>query len=470
SAFYRLFSAMIDIRYPEGLEDMIARARKTTRQPTLLGASLANFFAQRGQIESAVKEWLNLLELQPRQDESIKRTILGLPDDEITRQQVESALKKFKNRSGVRLQVTEILGEFYFRSRDWEKAYQQVREADLLQEGSGAALIGFAENLLAEGESTLAVEVLADLEELHPQAAQSTRAMLVKARNLEAMQAYAAADSLFSILTSMPLLRSAHGQTALLFQARLRLEKLYQPEAARDLLEDALKKIPRMQNPGEVMLLVGDTYLAERNLPKAQETYLEAAGGRFDRQAEFTARALVNAGLVDYYAGNFDAAMERLKEASARSPNGLLTNNALDLQEMLRTNRADSLSLELFAQAELEERLGDTALSESLYLNLSNVAASEDLIERAILNAARLELKSGDTEAALLRLIDFVERYPRSLRATEILLQIGDLYLTRLSDSAEAAKYYEKILIDYPDALQAEQAREKLRELEHPQT
>jgi len=469
SPYYRLFSAMIDIRYPEGLEEMVARARKVTHEPTLLAASLANYLVQRGEIEAAIKEWLNLLELQPRQSEFIKRSILGLPDDEMTQKQVEAALKKFKNREGMRLQVTEILGEFYFRNRNWEKAYEQVREADQMQDGSGVALIGFAENLLSENENKLAADVLADLEKWHPQAAQSTRALLVNARNLEALAQYEEADSVYSILTSVPLLRSPHGQIALIHQAKMQLG-LGKPVEARNLLENALKTVPRMQDPGQVILLIGDTYLAQRNLKMAKETYQEATEGRYGRQADFVASALINVGLIDYYEGEFDKAMERLKEASTKSPNSLLTNNALDLLEMIRTNRSDSLTLEMFAQADLEERAGVDSIAKSMYRNVSLTASSPDLIERAILKNAELELSSGRIDSAIAQLSGFVERFPKSVRATETLMQIGDLYRDKLGDANKATEYYEKILIDYPDALEANQARQKLREMEHSQT
>ncbi len=470
ASFYRLFNAYLDIRFPEGLDDMVEKARRATGNPTLLAAALARFNADRGQIEQAVEEWLRLMQYQPRQAESIKRSILGLPEDENAREQVETALKAALSRREIKPDVMELLALFYFRNRQWEEAYKYVKKADRLVGNQGLSLLGFAENLTAEGQYDLALNVLNDLEKSHPDLSGAPSALLCRARTLEGKGDVAQADSVYSLLTESDLLQTNEAQQALLLQARLRLEKRHDPQAARRLLEGARKRLPRLRDSGEITILIGDTYLAQRDLEEARQTYLQASGRGRSKRPEIRSRALINAAQVDFYAGRFEQAVEKLKEASRQDPDGNLTNDALDLLQLINDDASDSTRLLLFAQAELENRLGNSTAAESLYVKIAGETGVNDLAERSLLKLARLRTADGRHQAAAAALEEALERFPGSLRAPENLLLLGDIYRTALGDSAKAQEMYEKILVDYPKSLQVDAARRRLRQLEQPET
>lgn len=470
SPYYRLFSAMLDIRHPDGLEDMARKARKATGNPSLLAASLANYWAQSGQVERAVEEWMLLMEVQPRQAENIKRAILALPEDEATQEQIIQSLNSALDKPAIRLHAIELLGSLYFRTRQWEKAYEQVKLADQLGGGSGLGMLIFAESLNTEAESDLSLKVLGDLAVSHPELSASPRGLLARARALEIAKNYLPADSVYSLITRSRNLRTSQGQEALLLQAQLRLRYLNQPEAARELLKDGLERLPRMRNRGAAALLIGDTYFMQRNLPEARQTYLEVAEGRFGPDKKLQSQALVNAAKVDFYVGEFDEAANRLKEASQRSPDDRLTNDALDMLNLLRAGKDDSTTLKTFADAELEQKLGNEAEAETLYTRVVTETKIEDLAERALLRIADLQRTSGRSEEAIESLTRSLDRYPNSLRAPEILLRIGEILEQDLDDPKGAVEVYERILIDYPESLQVEEARKRIRRLEIPET
>ncbi len=468
--FYRLFNAMIAARYPEGLEDMVRKARSVTRDPSLLATSLAGFYANQGRVDRAVEEWLHLMELKPRQTEHIKRQILNLPEDEHTQSQLESSLKAGLSNSAIRLNVVELLGSIYFRSREWEKAYKQVKEADKIGGDSGLAMLTFAERLISEGENDLALNVLNDLKESHVELSMSARGWLARARNLEAMNAYQNADSIYSILISGQYIKTAQGQEALILQAKMRLHKLKDPRAAREILEEALRRVPRLRSPGEIKLLIGDTYLVQKDLEAAGRIYMEVATGRYGRQPALQAHAMVNAAQVEFFNGKIERAKELLKDASQRSPDGILTNDALDMLELLRSAKDDSMGIAIFAKAELELQIGNSVEAESLYVILIERRGKGDLYERALLKTAALKRQSGRINDAIETLTNFLNQYPQSLRIPAILLDLGEIHDDLLSDPQKAGEYYERILIDYPESLQTDEARKRLRELELPET
>jgi tetratricopeptide (TPR) repeat protein len=468
--FIRLFSAMLDIRYPDGLEEMARRARTVTGIPSLLSSSLANYWANRGQLDRALDEWLWLMEVQPRQERNIKRQILNLTEDETTRGQIEAALREALSRSSIRLQVTELLGEFYFRNRDWEAAYESVRNADQLGDGQGNSLLAFVENLITETEFDLARKILSDMAESHPDLMESPRGWLALARVIEGQEAFAEADSVYSRLTATAHLKSVQGQEAIILQADLRLNRLRQPAAARSLLEESLLRMPHIRSRTEAALLIADTYLAEEDLVIARRTYLETANGHHGKNVDIQSKALVNAARVDFYLGAVDSAMTRLQLAARRNPAGTLTNDALDMMEMLRDGAVDSVGLVLMAEADFAERLAHTSEAESLYVMTADRTQSSNLAERALRRIANIRRDQNRSEEAIEALETALNRFPNSLGAPEILLEIGDIVENDLGDPKQAVEFYERILLEYPESLQGEEARERIRDLESLET
>lgn len=470
NAFYRLMSALIDCRYPDGLQDMVQKARKATGDPSLLAASLASYWAGRGQSDKAIEELLGLMELQPRQADAIQRQILSMPEDDQARDQVESTLKAALKRETIRLQVTQILAQFYFRNRQWEKAYEQAKEADKLGGGTGESMLGFAETLLTEAQPHLALQVLNDMALMHAELQRSPRGLLARAKALEALGTYQQADSVYSLLTSNKTLRTAQEQEALLAQARLKLDHLRQPQAARDLLTRGVQNNPRLRSRGQISLLIGDTYLIERNLTQAQQTYLEAAQNMFAGEPDTKAKALVSAAQIDLCLGQVSQALARLNEATTSNPEGMLANDALELIRLLSASQGDSGSVITLARGDLEAKLGQPARAESLYTIVSQQARVQDLAEQGFVSLAHLYRSTSQATLAIKTLGEALARFPKSLRAPEFIFETGQIRERDLGDAQGAIQEYEKILVDYPNSLPAQEARRRIRELEAVKT
>jgi tetratricopeptide (TPR) repeat protein len=470
NCYFRLMSAMIECRYADALQDMVSKARQATGDPALLASSLASFWAQRGQSDKAVTELLSLMESQPRQAEAIQRQILSLPEDRETKDQVETTLKNALKRESIHLYVTQILAQFYFRNRQWEQAYEQTREADQLGGGSGESMLAFAETLLLESQPGLSLQVLDDMAASHPAMSGSPRSILARAKALEALGIYQAADSVYSKLTSNKILRTTQEHDALLLQARLKVDHLRQPAAARELLSNGLQNNPRLRGGGQISLLIGDTYLVERNLEKARNIYLEASQGVYANDPDVKARALVSAAQIDLCLGQVSQAMERLGQASAGNPEGKLANDALDLAGLLAASSGDSSAAINLARADLEKKLGESARAESLFTAVLQLSKAPELTELAVMKLARLYRESARPTLAISTLQDALNRFPKSLRAPEFLLLSGQIREQDLGDTRGAINEYERILVDYPNSLSAHEARRRIRELESVKT
>ncbi|HEX7345107.1 MAG TPA: tetratricopeptide repeat protein, partial [bacterium] len=166
----------------------------------------------------------------------------------------------------------------------------------------------------------------------------------------------------------------------------------------------------------------------------------------------------------------FGPAAQRLNEASRSDPQGKLTNDALDMMELLRVAAEDSAGLASLCRADLFRRQKHTAAAESLYTELAGTSRNVEIIQKASWRLALLLRASGRSPEALNRLEEILKRYPQSVRASEYLLQIGLVREEDLGDIKGAIEAYEKILLEYPESLAAQDARRRIRRLEKEQT
>jgi tetratricopeptide (TPR) repeat protein len=393
-----------------------------------------------------------------------------MPEDSQTKDLVESTLKAAAKRDAIHRYVVQILAQFYFRNRQWDKAYEQIREVDKLGGGSGESMLGFAETLLLESQPSLTLQVLNDINISHPDLSRSPRNLLARAKALTALGTYPQADSVYNLLTSNKVLRSAQEQEALLLQAQLKLDRLHQPQAARELLANSMKNNARLRSQGQINLLIGDTYLIERNLEQARTTYLEAAQGNYPGEGDVRAKALVNAAQVDLCLGQVSQALERLGQASTVNPQGMMTNDALDLMRLLTAGQSDSSNIIILARANLELKLNQPARAESLYTAAAQQAKVADLAEEALVNLAHLYRSTQRAALAVTTLNETLTRFPKSLRAPELIFELGQIRERDLGDAPGAIKEYERILLDYPNSLPTQEARRRIRELETVKT
>jgi tetratricopeptide (TPR) repeat protein len=294
--------------------------------------------------------------------------------------------------------------------------------------------------------------------------------LLARAKALTALGTYTQADSVYSLLTSNKVLRSAQEQDALLLQARLKLDHLHQTQATRELLANSMKNNARIRGQGQINLLIGDTYLIERNLEQARTTYLDAAQGNYPGENDVRAKALVNAAQVDLCLGQVSQALDRLTQASTVNPQGMMTNDALDLMRLLTAGQSDSSNVTTLARANLEFKLNQPVRAESLYVAAAKGAKVPDLAEETLVNLARLYRSTLRATLAVTTLNEALTRFPKSLRAPELIFELGQIRERDLGDAPGAIKEYERILLDYPNSLPVQEARRRIRELETVKT
>ncbi len=215
---------------------------------------------------------------------------------------------------------------------------------------------------------------------------------------------------------------------------------------------------------GECHLAAGDSVLARMVL------------SRLGRNPQFSAaagHAHYLLGRLDFAQGAWANARDRLAAVALDNPSTDYANDALDLglliAEELSNPTGSPQRLEAYAPCvywELARRpvYRQEALEHFLAANESAAGSDDNLLDRVRLDLAPIYAESGWVEQAASLCGAVVREHPDGARAAAALYRQGEI-LVLGGRVREGREVWERLLVQYPYALEAEDARVKLRSL-----
>lgn len=218
-------------------------------------------------------------------------------------------------------------------------------------------------------------------------------------------------------------------------------------------------------------LALGECHLAAGDTARAR-VVLERLGGAVQfRTAAAAAHALL--GRLDFAQGHWETARDRLAAVALDDPRADYVNDALDLglliAEELVNPTGGPQRLEAYAPCvywELRHR--DGARREALEAFLAGLGPAtpevDHLRDRARLDLAQLYAAAGETDRAADLCNRLVLESPDGLRGAAALFLRGEVLLAA-GRNREGREAWERLIVQYPDALEADDARARLRSL-----
>ena len=484
---YRLIAnVMLENRLLERAAQTYRDGRVACNNPSLFSMELAQLLSASMDYRGATAEYLAWLAQNPSQM-SFVQSRMGFytwkPDGrDAAVQAVRDALRQ---RDDVRLH--ELLAWLYIEGKAYDEAHEEYRTIDRLAKTQGASLAAFADRAFKEGAYEVAARAYRD----------AIAAPLTGPRGAAAHYGYACAlkeidarsDTLQGPLTAamQPASESQlrYGGAVAYFRGvardfpgtvyaaqsqyqigRIQSEKYFDldgalvslAEAARAPVAPPTLRFDIAMREGEIHLMRGDSNRAAASF----SSVANAPGASPDQSDEASFRLAE----VEYFYGNFDAALERLGTMTANLKADF-ANDAIRLQAFVEEHRASSeAALRQFARGEYllrQRKLGDAN------------AEFRDLLERAprATLADDVLLRIGQAEAAAGQYIAAIAAYERILqdyRETSTHLDrarfsIAEVYQFGLHDPAKAIAAYEQLLADFPRSVLTSPARARIRTL-----
>lgn len=453
-------------------------ARSKTRNNTLYFNELIGVYQQMGDYEAMTGEYFDLLDHQPGMMQSIQismqRTLKEAPDerlaDGVRRALVSRVQEHPENRN-----YLEMMIWFSIQQNDYRFALEQAQAIDArFPESGDDQVMRVAQIAQNNGAFDVAIDGYRHLQQKGPDNAYyfDSRVGELEVEFERINHNYSIDSKSFAQLRekylaafaelgknerTLPLMR--HYATLIAYHGG-------DVQEAVSMLDDALE-LPRLKakTRDEVKLELGDLLLFAGETWDASLLYMQVE--KANKDDILGASAKYRNAKLSYYNHDFEWAKSQLNVLRA-STSKLIANDAMELSLLISDNMEDDSTydmLEIFADADLMLYRNRLDSAWNTFDRITRLALSHPLFDEVLMRKAQIRMKQArydDADSLLQRLIDF---YPTDITADDALMMRAELNEQQLSRPDVALGCYEKLLLDYPSSLYADQARKRYNAL-----
>ncbi len=485
---YRVVAAvLIENRLLDRAAEVYRRGRRASDDPALFSIELAQLLSASMDYAGATAEYLRWLSQNPAQIGFVQNRMATYSWKEDGRAAAIATVRETLSTKPDDLRLHELLGWLYLEGKDFSQASGVYRTIDKLTRANGVAILGFADRVFRERAFDVAASAYREAL-LYPLPAQQ----LVQARygaacaakelqismdssqgftvpgirpSSESRTRYAGAMAAFSaIVEEYP--NTEYSAKSLYQIGMIQLHQYYDLDQAMRSLNRVLAEPaapPSLRTDirlrlGEILIARADTvgaageFNAVVALPSATPDQHDEARLRLAELALFNGRS--------------SDAITILDSISVNSQHDF-ANDALDLQVLLEENAtAAPAALAIYGRAEFLARQRKNTEAIGLLLDLITRFPLAPIAEDALLRVGALYAEAGmfaEAVSAYDRLLTEMRenvRLPdRALFRKAELLQFG------LHRSTEALVTYERLLVEFPTSVLANEARQRIRRL-----
>lgn len=441
--------------------------------PPMYGRQLATLYAKMGNLDKAVDALLRGGPSVFTTSENAKELLLEIIGNDPKKLQLtQKAIIKKINQEPENTYYGEILTWVYTQKDDWDGALMQMQAIDERNNEHGKRVMEFARTAAAAKQYEAAGKAYDDViskGKEHPYyilakseklATAFTRLQANHNRKPEDVMALAALYD--SFLVEFPKYYTQ--KTASEF-ATLHAEYGNNVNKGIEILKYAIAE-PDTRRPmmGKFKLQLGDYYLLKGKMWDASLTYSQV-DKEFKQDVMGEDARFRNARLA-FYMGDFDLAQKQLGILKSGTSN-LISNDAIDLSVLITENVEDSNTAPLhrFAYAGLLLFQNKDAEAEALVDSISKAYPKHPLNDDLVMMRARIAMKHHEYPKALEHLKTVMDKFGKDVLGDDAVYTTAEIYYNELNQPAEAKKYYEQLIIDYPGSTYVQTARQKLNDM-----
>lgn len=443
-------------------------------QPYIYAEELAVLYAKQGDEEKAVNSLLELFATVPEKGELVKGTLLRLLDKPEKMEAFRTKLEKQNTENPKNVANLDLMAWLYLQQKNYEKAFQQVKAIDEMQDEQGRRVLGFARAALREKEfkaAELAYQYIIDKGKIYPFYQTANGEQLTCMKEELRRNPHFTTDDVVKVETKYAQLIQDYPEFKLKETIReyadLEVKYKHDIPKAIELLSDVIKanNVERTfrgrckLDMGDYQLIAGDIWESTLLYSQVDKEFKQDALGE---EARFR-----NARL-SYYTGDFDWAQGQLDVLKA-STSELIANDALNLSVLIVENNppADSnvIPLLMFARADLLEFQNKDEEAILVLDSIANQYPQHPLADNILMKKADMAYKKQDYSSAAMFLQEIVTRYADDVLADDALYNLAYINDTFFSNTEEAKRLYEQLIVKYPGSSYVNLARKEFRRL-----
>jgi len=427
-------------------------ARRRLSNDRIFSLELANVYSYSMDFERASEEYVKYLGDHPGHYPVIERVFSSFPKDKAVISGVLRVLERAVREDPGNMSKRLLLSSYYLDIGHPDKAFSVLHSGKV----DARMLAEFADQCRSKGYPKFEMSAYRELAARYPSSPRTLASLLRMADIQTEMGLYEEAISSYGkVAEALPL--SPQGAEALWRIGRIKLDFLHDPDGALRAFKDLLSHPAAGQFKYKAELGIGDCLVASGKLDLAMSVY-----GKLERTIE-AGSALFRMAEIDYYRGDFEAALAKLRAVSERNPREDYVNDALSLMLLIEENiTSDPGGLKAFASAQLKSRQCRYDEASSL---LKGISETSPLADDALLELGKVLSDMGRYGESIDAYARLISEYPGSPLSPDARIAIARVYMSKLGDIEEAARHYEAFLESFPDHVMAVEARRRLREI-----
>ena len=478
------------------MKELVNRGRRKLNKKDLLSLDLANYYYSRQTYDLSLDELLLYIKSNPAHEKLVMDKILLISDDPENHLLIEKKLVSNLDENNFR--IHKLLAGYYFKTEKYKDALNIHRTMGLENNSDFKRWLNLAENLRKESQYGLSIDSYQELLNIELVLPSSTigDALLGLGETYEAqlleknyqnnlvnfypdniffvnhMHKFQQ-DSLRSIESTFNLYQrilkelpaSTFSSKAHYRLGELQLKVMHNFEGARKSYFSALQSRPNNELRNNIILKIGDTYLAEGNLINAKK-HNEKYYREDQSKTNINSFTMKNIHLT-FLSGSIDTTKILIDSVIVKtSPGDKYFNDLMELQDIISQhfsygNKEDKEAFLLYVQAEkyLHE-FKFIEVVEMLSFIRENYPNSS-IIPIAMLRECLLRIIIDETSISL-SIAKLLQQTPL---APEGITTQGEIYEKTYKDTEKAIEMYNLLLEEYPMSMLAEPVRMRIRKL-----
>ena len=496
STYRMLLHTYSRLSLTQKMKKLVYRGRRKLNKKDLLSLDLSNYYYSRQTYDLSLDELLIYIKSNPAHEKLVMDKILLISDDPENHLLIEKKL--VSNLEENNFKIHKLLAGFYFKTEKYNDAFNMHLSMGLQNNSDFQRWLNLAENLRKESQYRLSIDSYQKLLDIKSTLNTSIigDALLGLGKTYEAQllennyqnrlvnfypdniffinQVYEfRKDSLKYIESTFNLYqRILKELPASTFSSRahyrlgeLQLNVMHDFEGARNSFFSAFKSRPNNDLRNNIILKIGDTYLAEGNLKNAKnhnEQYYQQ-----DHSIKYINSFTMKKIHLTFLSGDIDTTKILIDSLIANtSPSDKYFNDLMELQGIISQhffygNKHDKEAFLFYVKA--EKYLQEFKFIEAAEM-LSFVREkypNTSIIPTAMLRECLLRMVIDDASISL----NIAKLLQKTSLAPEGVTAQGEIYEKAYNDTEKAMEMYNLLLEEYPMSMLAEPVRIRIRKL-----
>jgi len=454
SLIMSIFSAYRVWGYIDEGIDLLLDARKAGEDEAAYAMEIASMFEILGNWDDAADEYGRYLQKYPDRFKNVENRMNEVSADPEALSELEKAVEKLRDTGVQGDRIDRLLARLQVRQGEYLRAARSLIDAETKRGEKGIYVLGFMREIQAAEKHEVVIFAGEYLQTAEPRFAQE--ASLIMAVSLRGLGRLEESETILTELknSKTPSIAAA----ALTVLGQIALYDSNDLDAAEKYFSDVLKRYPKIAGTEAAYRGLTDVHLRRGDFESAEIVLKQ----RRD-VAPQDPWALYGLGELTFFRGIIDTAAGIFRAVALSFPKSEEANNAVAyLALIVDAGKSESIpqitdAFKLMRQ----DRLGEAI---AVFDNLIEELEGEIWLDLLIWNRALLLLEVGNEAAAKKDLKNIAENYIESFHAPMSLEILGDSAVTE-GDLTLAVQYYNRILIDYPVAVNIERIRDKMRNM-----